>query len=44
MENNDTFFLDIFNQLLKVNDDKIFIVYDTNGNIWFKYRDLLKAL
>jgi len=45
MENNDkTFFLQIFDHLLKINENEIFIVYDNDGNIWFKYRDLLKAL
>jgi prophage antirepressor-like protein len=45
MEHNDnTFFLDIFNQLLKINENEIFIIYDIDENIWFKYKDLLKAL
>ena len=45
MGNNDkTFFLQIFDHLLKINENEIFIVYDNDGNIWFKYRDLLKAL
>jgi len=41
---SDNFFLDIFNKLLKINDDSIMIIFDVNGNIWFKFRDLLKAL
>ena len=38
------FFLDVFNKILKVNDKKIFIIFDKNGNIWFAMRDLFKAL
>ena len=37
MENNNDFFLDIFNHLLKVNKEEILIIFDVNGNIWFKY-------
>ena len=39
-----TFFLDIFNQLLKVNEDSIFIIFDIKGKIWFKFKDVLKIL
>lgn len=38
------FFLDIFNQLLKINEDHIFIIFDNDGNIWFKFKDVLKIL
>jgi prophage antirepressor-like protein len=38
------FFLDIFNQLLKINEKQIFIIFDNNGNIWLKFKDVLKAL
>ena len=41
---SDNFFLDIFNKLLKINDDSIMIIFDVDSNIWFKFRDLLKAL
>ncbi len=41
---SESFFLDIFNKLLKINDDTIMIIFDIDGNIWFKFRDLLKAL
>jgi prophage antirepressor-like protein len=44
MNKNNSFFLDIFNHLLKINNTKIIIIFDEKGNIWFKYRDLLKAL
>ena len=45
MENDDnTFFLDVFNKLLKINENEIFMLFDVDGNIWFKYKDLLKAL
>ncbi len=39
-----TFFLDIFNQLLKVNEDSIFIIFDINGDVWFGLRDVIKVL
>ena len=39
-----TFFLDIFNQLLKVNEVSIFIIFDIKGKIWFKFKDVLKIL
>jgi prophage antirepressor-like protein len=39
-----TFFLDIFNQLLKVNEDNIFIIFDIKGKIWFKFKDVVKVL
>ena len=42
MSNN--FYLDIFNKLLSINDHKIFIVFDTDKNIWFHFKDLLMAL
>ncbi len=42
MENN--FYLDIFNKLLLFNDEKIFIIFDKKGNIWFNLKDLLKII
>ena len=39
-----TFFFDIFNQLLKINEDSIFIIFDIKGKIWFKFKDVLKIL
>ena len=38
------FFLDIFNQLLKYNEKKIIIIFDTGGNIWFGLRDIFNVL
>ena len=38
------FFMEIFNEILKINDMEIMIVYDKYGNIWFGLRDLLKIL
>ena len=35
MPNN--FFLDIFNKILKINDDTIIIIFDVNNNVWFKF-------
>ena len=37
-------FLDIWNNLLKFNENNIFIVFDKDGNIWFGMKDLFKAL
>ena len=38
------FFLDIFNQLLKVNEENILIIFDSDGEIWFALRDVYKVL
>ena len=38
------FFLDVFNKLFKINDTKIMIIFDKEGNVWFKFRDILLAL
>jgi hypothetical protein len=38
------FFMEIFNEILKLNDNEIVIVYDTYNNIWFGLRDVIKAL
>ena len=35
---SNNFFLDIFNKLLKINEDNIMIIFDINGDIWFKLR------
>jgi prophage antirepressor-like protein len=42
MSNN--FFLDVLNQILKINEESIMIIFDREGNIWFKFKDLLIAL
>jgi prophage antirepressor-like protein len=46
MNNNkkNVFFMEIFNEILKLNDNEIMIVYDTDGNIWFGLTDVIKAL
>ena len=41
---SNNFFLDIFNKLLKINEDNIMIIFDINGDIWFKFKDVLIAL
>ena len=38
------FFLDIFNQLLKINEDNILIIFDIDGEIWFALKDIYKVL
>jgi prophage antirepressor-like protein len=38
------FYLDVYNKILKFNDEEIFIVFDENDEIWFKYGDVLKVL
>ena len=40
----EVFFMEIFNEILKLNDNDIVIVYDNNGDIWFGLRDVVKAL
>ena len=39
-----SFFLDIFNKLLKLNENDIIIVFDVDGNIWFGLKDVIRAL
>ncbi len=39
-----TFFLDIFNKILNYGDKQIKIIFDSNGDIWFGLRDILKVL
>jgi prophage antirepressor-like protein len=41
---SNNFYLDIFNKLLSINEHKIFIVFDKDGNIWFGFKSLLLAL
>ncbi len=36
--------MDIFNQLLKINEENIFIIFDIKGKVWFKFKDVLKVL
>lgn len=38
------FFLDIFNKILKVDNDDISIIYDKTNKPWFGFRDVVKAL
>ena len=40
----DGFFLSVFDKILQVNDETVMIVFDSMGDIWFKFKDLLKAL
>ena len=41
---NNSFFLDVWNNLIKINNDNVFIIFDMKGNIWFGLTDLIKAL
>ena len=41
---NNSFFLDIFNKILNVNENEIIIIFDKDNNIWFALRDILKVL
>ena len=41
---NNSFFLDIFNKILKVNENEIMIIFDNDNNIWFGLRDIIKVL
>jgi hypothetical protein len=38
------FFMEIFNDILKINDTNVIIIYDIDGNIWFGLRDILKVI
>ena len=41
---NNVFFMEIFNDILKINDNNIMIVYDKDGYIWFGLSDIIKSL
>ncbi len=43
-KNKEQFFLDLFNNILDFNNSKVIIIFDTDGNIWFGYSDILKML
>jgi len=36
--------LDIFNNILDYNNNKVMIIFDVDGNIWFGLRDVMKML
>lgn len=42
--NNNKFFLDIFNNILDFNKNKVIIIFDEEGNIWFGLKDIMKML
>ena len=39
-----SFYLDIYNNILNYDENKLLIIFDIDGNIWFKLRDLLKII
>ena len=41
---SNTFYLDVFNKILSINEKKILILFDKEQNIWFCYKNLLEAL
>jgi prophage antirepressor-like protein len=41
---NNIFFLEIFNEVLKINNSEITIIYESLTKIWFGLRDIIKAL
>ena len=41
---DNVFFMEIFNDILKINEQEITIVYDKYNNIWFGLRDILIVL
>ena len=41
---NMSFIVNVFENLLKYNDTNIFITFDNDNNIFFKFRDILKIL
>jgi prophage antirepressor-like protein len=44
MSESDNFFLDVFNELLKLNDETTIIIFDIYDNMWFSLIDVLKCL
>ena len=43
-KNKGQFFLDVFNNILDFNNSKVIVIFDTDGNIWFGLKDLLRIL
>jgi prophage antirepressor-like protein len=41
---NNMFFMEIFNEILKINNNDIVILFDKKGNVWFGLRDIIKSL
>ena len=41
---NNNFYLEIYNKIIEFNDKKITIIFDTDGNPWFIYRNILEIL
>ena len=44
MSLKNSFFLDVFNKILKVNDNKIIMLFDEDNELWFGLRDIIKTL
>jgi prophage antirepressor-like protein len=44
MSLKNSFFLDIFNKILKVNENEIIVIFDNENNIWFSLIDIFKSL
>ena len=38
------FFMEIFNDILRINNNDVVIIYDVDGNIWFGLKDIIKCL
>lgn len=43
-KHNNVFFMEIFNDILKINEHEITIIYDDSNNIWFGFIDVIKSL
>jgi prophage antirepressor-like protein len=43
-KNKTGFFMEIFNEILKINNNNIVIIYDINGVVWFALKDIIIAL
>ena len=35
------FFMEIFNEILKINNNDVVIIFDKKGNVWFGLRDIV---
>jgi hypothetical protein len=42
VKEKEDFFLDVFNHILNYNEKTIMVIFDIDGNVWFKLKDLLK--
>jgi prophage antirepressor-like protein len=44
VKKDNVFFMEIFNEILKINNNDVIIIFDGKGDVWFGLRDIVKLL